>query len=234
MERKYSATTSAIKMGVDLNGNVFLLGEDNLVEKIYADKTPSKTFTINVSNKLPNSTAKSMSISFDKKESFFIFNNQGYILSCVGLENDNIIDAVNTIKEGVNFTVTDKSVNLDNVNFATIKENKNVYFFNKVNGENNYNGIQKNNLDRFSIAGETGNFYVLVGTNTCLVKKPDILVLDKTTYLEQPTNNVGYVSTPVSMYYHPVINLNSDYALNFEGMVRLKKNSKRINWITRR
>ncbi|MBE5756207.1 MAG: hypothetical protein E7342_00225 [Clostridiales bacterium] len=216
----YLGSITAIKMGVDLSGNVFLLNDNNQVEKISTDGE-SKIFSLTVPNNLPNAKANGMAMSFDKKEVFFTFNKEGFVLKTTELENENVIDLIASVNENKDYITTKDTVDIDQMKFGKIKDNKCVYYFN-----NEYLGYSKLDNQNYSVAGETQGYYILIGSELSLCKKEDFAFLDMNEFLKPVTNSVGYVSTPVSMYYHPVINIDSDYALDFNGKIRLEKNIK--------
>ena len=217
--KTFDATVVAVDMTVDLTGNIFLLTENNEVEKISTDNT-SKVFTVTVDSRLKSAQIKKMAMSFDKKEVYFAFNKEGYIAYTTNLENDNIIDVIDSIDE-TNFLKTADTVDTEKMTFGTIKENECVYYF-----EDEYLGYSKNDNLHYSVAGETQGFYILVGTDTAICRKENFEVVNSD-FFKTTDKTFGFVSTPVSIYYHPVINESSEYALtNQNEKVRLEKNTK--------
>lgn len=204
------------KLGVDLNGNVYSLTQNNVIE--YVKNNTVKTAEIQLSENLPNATATSFAMNFDNGKIFFLFNGNGFIATTSFAENDSITDVL--IPN--DFKLTDQTAKgLDELEIYKIKENSNVYeiLYESDKETFSYKQILSADTQDYVLAGTTyaktsqnsGVFKILIGeTKTVLVKENDCK--NRQMQTTSPINK-GYLGTKFSLYYYPVLTPNGEYAL---------------------
>lgn len=210
---QYVFSSEPKKIGVDLNGNVYALLDDNRLE--YYKNGERKSVDLTFSENLPEKAkATSMAMSFDNKKVYFLFNDYGFVLSASGAENDSITN----VSVPAGFCLTDANAP-DPSGFSLIapQAGKNLYRigFSAESDTFGYLGLAASAGGyEYVLGGETDNFYILVSEELFLVKKSDIAetdMNDSAFSASDPEN--AYVSTDVYLYYHPVLTADGRYAL---------------------
>lgn len=200
-------TEKPLKIGVDLNGNVYALLSGNTLEYYRGDE--KKTAKLNVSPNLPaEAEATAMAMSFDNGKIYFLFNGYGFILSTAEAENDNI----NDIPVPADFRLTDTTAKpLAEFKLNTLKENKNVYVMDYAEGKFTFKEMRKSDGREYVYAGESEGFAILLGDEIILVKTADRE--EKIPSTESDVRK-GYAATDVYMYYYPVLTKSGEYKLS--------------------
>lgn len=216
----FAFTEKPLKIGADLNGNVYALLSNNAIE-YYKDgvKTAAK---LKLSDNLPDTIAATgMAMSFDSKNVYFLFNGNGLVLATSEAENESITD----IAVPENFRLTDTAAfDAEDLQIIKAKDGANVYEVSFEYGECfKYLKLGKADGKEYVYAGETAGFTVLAGDKLLLVKSGDVAETRVTPIAE---TKGGYTSTSVHLYYYPIVDAAATYAL--DGAARLEKGQKLI------
>lgn len=230
-----SALAGVKKLCTDLGGGLFALTNDSVY---YLDSANSWQ-KILVASSEQDSVLKSFTMSFDKKEVYFVWENSELVLTTNQLPNISI-DTLNVSSE---FKTTDKNADINTFKAYTPTENANVYSV-KIDVTNNVFTFNKLISDRQTYAfvcpvktvdnfGRQFEIWALVGQTDLVLVNPANLT-DTTPEISSSVPENAFVTTGVNAYYYPIITPASDYALTEGIIIRLEKsqNIKPIKQLT--
>ena len=230
-----SALAGVKKLCTDLGGGLFALTNDSVY---YLDINNSwQKILIAMSEQ--NSMLKSFTLSFDKKEVYFVCENSELVLTTSQLPNISI----DTLSVSTDFKITDKNADIETFKAYSPIESANVYSV-KVDVANNVFTYNKLISDRQTYAfvcpiktvdsfGRQFEIWALVGQTDLVLVNPTNLT-DVTPEISSTVPENAFVTTGVSAYYYPIITPASDYALSDGIIIRLEKsqNIKPIKQLT--
>lgn len=197
------------------NGILYTLNGENLI-----DTTPS---TPDINNAI--NTIKSFTMSYDKKEVYFIFNGVEYVCKTTDLNNYAISDV--TVSDD-SFKLTAPTTQFENLKIATVNENANVYSV-KRNGEGfDFNGLIHPESEYVFVCNivvsEDFTLCVLVGQNGTVLINSNDLTFNQPQQAQM--NKTLYVTTDAHLYYFPIITPKTTYALFDEDVIKLSKSTE--------
>lgn len=201
----YSKNDGFLKLDSDLTGSVYALKTDGFYKLING----SFVRQLDAPNDL---SLESFTIDFDKKDLYFIAQDNEFVYKTISLNNS----AINGISVPTEYKVTDDHAIQDNLKAFTVEEGSNVYSI-EVNNEkllfNNLTNSEEYYL--FVCDIESIGHSLLIGQNgLVLVSKSNLSVKQLET---TQTNEIKYISTSVCAYYYPVIDEFSSYALTSQS-----------------
>ncbi len=225
---------------IDIKGN-FIFNEDN-ESKILTDLVGNK-FSVK-DNKLNGyslvlderidaiNNIKSFALDYESEEIYFILENEEVILYSTEFDNQTI----SKIEINSEYKTSDNiGKDIEELKVYTITENANAYNIKVENGKINFIGYYEDyNIGKnefvciYNAPTPYEDFYILSGFDT-LNKEITLLVnkyylTEKEDFIKDE-NNIVYVSTPVDLYYLPIINENRVFSLREgESVVRLPSN----------
>ncbi len=218
----FDITENPIKITVDLNGNVYALYNGNKIEYYKDGVSVIKTLALN-ENLGTNKVVTSFTLDYASSNVYFLFGNDGLILSSNSCENSSITDV--TIPEDFSFTSENgqapNQMKIYKVNEGankfevTTKINKTTFDFDK---------ITKSKGENYIYFGETENFTILLNDGEDGRCK---LILVKTAFITEQSFDKdadisnGYAITQVHLYRFPLFS--EDYAIT--SCQRLNKNT---------
>ena len=203
------------KMINDLSGRLFILTnsgisyvKDGFVKSAY---TPNNTSSIT-----------SFAMDFISEKVFCIYEGEELIVSLESISNV----AIDSIKKSDNFITSGENANFNDLKFATVKKDANVYLV-KENGDGfNFVNLATPLAEYIFIC----DLKVSEEFTVCaLASKEGIILTDKTqTTLKTPTDSPApstvYTTTGVNLYFVPLIAGYKDFSLiDDEKGVRLDK-----------
>ena len=206
----------SIKIATDLNGNIYSLTNDNIIESYYFGNYG--VYRLTLSENLPDTaTATDFALSYDEGKIYFLFS-EGFVLT----SEDITFDSIDKIAVPFGFILTSEVAAIpDNVSEITVETGANIYLCSEtVDGEFIYQSGGKFLYQQRLLAGETekylllGNtelFYILAsGQNIYLVKKANAI----TSSIEITEKSyTAYLCTSGNIYSLPIITQSSVYVL---------------------
>ncbi len=199
----YDFTTNPLSINVDLFGTAYLLYGDNTVEYYKNGEKVQKSID---STPYTNAKVTGFAMDYSSKEVYFIFANDGLILSTTDLSNGN----TDSVKVPTDFKLTDTNAqNIENLKIIQVENLSNLYLIEKGENENFiYKGITRSNGETYLLVDETEQFYVLTddgedGNNGLVLAKKEHG--DIQTITTDSSVDFAYVTTKVHLYYLPLV-----------------------------
>lgn len=214
----YSLKYESKDLGVDINGNVYSLSKNNVIE--YFKNGTTKEAALNISKNLPSGVnATSMAISYDSQKIYFLFDGNGFILSTEDAEND----AITNVSIPSNFALSDDVANdVNTLKLYNLSESANVYEISTDCSGEKFIYKTLSQADEYD--------YVYAGIAYCetsdgehpflVLANEKRLILIKQAHATQKTLDIttditsGYIGTKFNFYYYPILTDDGLYALN--------------------
>lgn len=214
----YSLKYESKDLGVDINGNVYSLSKNNVIE--YFKNGTAKEAALNLSKNLPSGVnATSMAISYDNRKIYFLFDGNGFILSTEDAEND----AITNVSIPSNFALSGDDANdVNALKLYNLSESANVYEISTdCSGEKFiYKTLSQADEYDYVYAGiaycETSDgehpFLVLANEKRLILIKQAHATQKKLDITTDITS--GYIGTKFNFYYYPILTDDGLYALS--------------------
>lgn len=213
----YILSKSSIKIATDLDGNVYSLCDQNIIEKVdIATGTVSETSLLlntNLDKKhtgITDTDAISFALNYDSKEVYFILSGQSLILKTADLDNRSITyitGANQMVLNGENATNELKKVTLTGKNLYKVTVGESATF----------NYIEKTVASgkEYLILGETDGYTLLLSEELYLIKSEQLPT--PVNPIKSSNKTTLFVAGGVNLYYYPVLSVDNLYTLKTLG-----------------
>ena len=223
----YVLSNNAKKIQADVAGNVFSLADGNKIERIIDGENKS-VYLLTVPDALTterfNSVkALSFAVAYDKTETQFIFDNEGFILQTTDLGNL----STKNIPVPSGLCLNGNTPDLNVISTVTVSKGTNIYAVNYTDGDPYFTYEETiSSADKtFACSKETSGFYILLSDTLYLVRKS--FVKADTSPIKTITQKHVYATTNVNLYYLPVLANNYNYSItDSTANVKIEKASE--------
>ncbi len=212
--KSYTLSNSSLKIQTDLSGNVFSLTDGNKIESVIDDVVQSEIKEIKLPTHLTserfNATkAVSFAMAFDSKSALFVYDNEGYVLQTVELDNlttENVPTPQNLVTNAENTDLTKiKVINVPSgTKIYSVKYNANETYL-------EYIETQTSTGSQYIVGAETEGFYLIFANTMLLVNKNNASIVDDA--VADVAEKHVYATTVVNLYTFPVLADNYNFKL---------------------
>ncbi len=219
---KKSATVNQLsvsKILTDLGGKLYVLSDSKL--RVYDGSIKDVTPTPYVNG----DQIKSFAMYFDQKEISLLYGSKEYIIDNDSVNNYAISQI--SISDEV-FKITDKNASLSQLKRATVKNDSNLYYVDRVNSGFTFNNLAEKESEYVYICeikfDDKFSLYALGGQNGVVLVDKTQVSLNEFKLSSAPTE--AFITTNVNAYYMPLVTRNAEYSLKDLNTIRLQKFSK--------
>ena len=198
------------KMVSDLTGKLYILGNKSIFSVSIVNFLPQpKLYNVGVDS------VKDFTISIDEASAYLLETNQEYLIKTDELDNV----AISSLTTPSDFSLSGTSADVNSLKVYTTAENTNVFSVKLVDKSFEYLSVSRSTddylfIDELTVSNDY-SMYLLANEKGLFVVDKNKCVEENLSFENAPTS--AYTTTTVHAYYLPLITMEMEYALDFDG-----------------